>query len=81
MNTTLTFKEAVEIVCTKLKKEKNIKMFCDEHKLCYLNVLDLKNHKGLKYPDIVKELLKIYLDLDVNKEIFFVVRKKNKENE
>ncbi len=72
MKDSITYTEAINLVVERLKEEKSIKRFCNEHDLCYMNVLDIKNHKDTRFPSIVEKLLKIYFDYtSVKRDIIF----------
>lgn len=72
----LSYDEAINLVIAKLNEQKNIKDFCAEKKMCYNNVLQIKNRREYKYPKLIIQLIKIYYDIDLVENRNFLIEKK-----
>lgn len=70
-----TYEEAEEMVAEYLNSIKNVKLFCNQHNLCYLNVLEIRRRKAkTAYPKIVKKVLEL-MGYEVEQKLCFELKK------
>lgn len=69
----LTYDDAIDMVVNSLKNVKNIKNFCEEHDLCYQNVLLIRKKRDERYPMIIQSLLKLLFGIETDfRPVFFI---------